>query len=114
MVSSQDFQPCHVYVQIHFLFNQRVPRTERFDLSVGKSLFIHILTGTNRAFTRHNLADEPLFILQCLEQISIKCSLCHVIIDLYFFVPVSLPDDTAVPLRHIGRTPSHIKMMNCN
>ena len=66
MVCFQHFQSCNIYIQVHFLLDLRVSCTKCLDLRIRKSLFIHIITGTNRRFAGHNLADELLLILQCL------------------------------------------------
>ena len=58
------------------------------------------------------MADKFLLIFKSLKEISVKSFLRHILIDLHFFILVSLPDDTAITLGHIGRPPAHIQMMD--
>ena len=112
MVRLQYFQPCNIYIQVHFFLDLRVSCTKCLDLRIGKSLLIHIITGTNRRFAGHDLADKLLLILQCLIEVGIKGSFRHVLINLHFFVSVSLTDDTTISLGHVRRPPAHIQMMH--
>ena len=112
MVSFQHLQPCNIYIQVHFFLDLRVSCTKCLDFRIRKSLFIHIITGTNRRFAGHDLADKLLLILQCLIEVGIKGSFRHVLINLHFFVSVSLTDDTTISLGHVRRPPAHIQMMH--
>ena len=112
MVCLQYFQPCNIHIQIHFLLNLRVSCTKCFDLRIGKSLLIYIITGTYRRFAGHDLADKLLLILQCLIEISVKGSFRHILINLHLFVSVSLTDDTTISLGHVRRPPAYIQMMH--
>ena len=112
MIRFQHFQPCNIYIQIHFLLDLRVSCTKCLDLRIGKCLLIHIITRTNRRFAGHDLTDKLLLILQCLIEVGIKGSFRHILINLYFFVSVSLTDDTTISLGHVRRPPAHIQMMH--
>ena len=112
MVRLQYFQPCNIYIQVHFLLDLRVSCTKCLDFRIGKSLLIHIITGTYRRFAGHNLTDKLLLILQCLIEVSVKSSFRHILINLYFLVAVSLTDDTTISLGHVRRPPAHIQMMH--
>ena len=112
MVSFQHLQPCNIYIQVHFFLDLRVSCTKCLDLRIGKCLLIHIITGANRRFAGHDLADELLLILQCLIEVSVKSSFRHILINLYFLVAVSLTDDTTISLGHVRRPPAHIQMMH--
>ena len=101
MVCFQHFQPCHINIQIHLFFNQRIASTQSFDFSIRKSLLIHIITGTNRRFTGHNLTDKFLLIFQCLIQIGIKSTLCNILINLNLLIFVTLTNNTSVSLSHV-------------
>ena len=114
MVRFQNLQPCHFHVQIHLLPDQRITCAERLDLRIGQRLLVHIVTGSDRRFAGHDLADKFLLVLQRLVQISIKGSLRHVLENLHLRVLVSLTDDTAIALRHIRRPPAHIQVMDGN
>ena len=112
MIRLQYFQPCNIYIQVHFLLDLRVSGTKCLDLCIGKSLLIYIITGTYRRFAGHDLADKFLLILQCLIEVGIKSSFRHILINLHFFVSVSLTDDTTISLGHVRRPPAHIQMMH--
>ena len=112
MVCLQYFQPCNIYIQVHFFLDLRVSCTKCLDLRIGKCLLIHIITGTNRRFAGHDLTDKLLLILQCLIEVGIKGSFRHILINLHLFISVSLTDDTAISLGHVRRPPAHIQMMH--
>ena len=114
VVSFQHLQPCHINVQVHLFLDERITGTQRLDLRIGQSLLVHIVTGANWRFGGHNLRNELLLVLQGLIQICVEGSLCHILIHLHFFVLIALTDDTTVSLGHIGRTPPHIQVVNCN
>ena len=112
MVCLQYFQPCNIYIQVHFFLDLRVSCAKCLNLRIGKCLLIHIITGTNRSFAGHDLTDKLLLILQCLIEVGIKGSFRHILINLHFFVSVSLTDDTSISLGHVRRPPAHIQMMH--
>ena len=112
MICFQHLQSCNIYIQVHFFLDLRVSCTKCLDLRIGKCLLIHIITGTNRRFAGHDLADKLLLILQCLIEVGIKGSFRHILINLHFFVAVALTDDTTISLGHVRRPPTHIQMMH--
>ena len=60
------------------------------------------------------MGDEPLLVLKGLEQVGIEGPFGDVVVDLHFFVPVALADNTAIALGHIRGLPAHIQVVDCH
>ena len=62
-VTAQNFQFCHLHVQIHLFPDARVTSTQSLDFSVRQSLLINIIAGAHGRLARHDLRNELLLIL---------------------------------------------------
>ena len=108
VVRFENLEPGHLDIQVHLLLDKRVSGAQRLDLSIAESLFVYVVTGSDGRFRGHDLGDEPLLVLKGLEQVGIEGPFGDVVVDLHFFVPVALADDTAIALGHIRGLPAHI------
>ena len=107
----QQSQSGYLYVQIHFLPNQRISRAQRLDLRIAERRFIHIVAGTNRTFAGHDLADKLLLILHGLPEITVEGSFRGVPVKMHLRIQVALPDDPAFPLLQIAGPPGTVQIM---
>ena len=98
VVCFQDPEFCHLHVQVHLFFDERIAGTQRLDLRIGESLLVHILTGAHRAFAGHDLGDKPLLVLQSLPEVGVKCPFRDVIINVNLFVLITLTNNSAIAL----------------
>ena len=111
MIGLHQLQPRNIHIQIHLFFYTGIAGTQRLDFSIRKRGFVHVITGTNRAFVGHDLRDKFLFVFDRLPEVGVKGGLCHIPIDEHFFIAVALTDDTTRTLLQITRTPGTIQIM---
>ena len=110
----QQSQSGYLYVQIHFLPNQRISRAQRLDLRIAERRFIHIVAGTNRTFAGHDLADKLLLILHGLPEITVEGSFRGIPVEMHLRISVALPNDPAFPLFQIAGPPGTVQIMQSN
>ena len=112
MVGFQNLELCHLHIQVHLLFDERISGAKCLDLRIGKCLFVYIFAGAHRGFTGHNLRDKSLFILKGLKQVRVKCPFRDVIEHLDFLIHIALTDDATIALGHITGFPANIQVMH--
>ena len=111
VVGFHQLQAGYLHIQIHTLFDTGVSGAQSLDFSKGKRRFIHIITGTDRRFRGHNLADEFLFVFHRLPEVGIKSSLRDIAVHMDKRVLVALALDTALALGKVSRTPRAVQIM---
>ena len=111
MIGPHQLQPGHIHVQVHLFLDSRITGTQRFDLRIGQCRLIHVLAGTHRALTGHNLADELLLVFYRLPKVGVKRSLGDVAVDGDFRVHVALTDNAACALLQITGPPGTVQIM---
>ena len=103
---------------LHFIFKHQlfldslITRTECLDLGISECLLVHIFAFSCRSFTRHDLRDKLLLILQSLITVCIERSFCYIAEDLNILILVTLSDDTSGALLQISWSPWYIKVMD--
>ena len=50
VVGFQHLQLCHLHIQVHLLFDERISGAKCLDLRIGKCLFVYIFAGAHRGF----------------------------------------------------------------
>ena len=111
MIGPHQLQPGYIHVQVHLFLDSRITGAQRFDLRIGQRRFIHVLAGTHRAFTGHNLRNELLLVFYCLPKVGVKRGLGDIAVDRDFRVHVALTDNAACALLQVTGPPGTIQIM---
>ena len=111
MVGFHQLQLGNLHIQIHALLDTGVSGTQGLNLGKGKRRFVHIIAGTNRAFAGHNLADEFLFVLHRLPEISVKSSLRDIAVHMDQGVFVALSLNASFSLGKVSGPPRAVQIM---
>ena len=118
MVCFGKFQLADIHIHLHLFLDVGISGCKRLYLCIGQCRLVHIFTGSDRRFARHDLAYEFLFVLNDLPGICVKRTLCNVFEYLYRHIfilkQISLPDNTSFPLFDIRRSPRTVQMMQCD
>ena len=111
MIRLHQLQTSDINIKVHFLFNSLVARTQSFDFRIGQCGFVNIVTGANRRFARHNLADELLLVFKGLPQVGVKSGFCNVTVNVNFGIHIALANDTTAALLKVAGSPRCVKVM---
>ena len=111
MVCFHQLQASDVHIKVHFLLDTLIARTQSFNFCIGQGGFVNVITGTDRRFARHNLADELLLVFKSLPEVSIKGCLGDIAVNVDFRIHVALSDDTTASLFKVARSPRCIKIV---
>ena len=101
IVGFQELQLGYLDLQIHLLLNGGIPGGQGLDFRIGQRRLVHILAGSGRTFTGHDLPDKSLLVLHRLPHIAVEGVLGHIPEDLHLRVVVALPQDAALPLLYV-------------
>lgn len=104
MAGFEQVEALHSHIQVHLLFDVGVAGTQGLDFRIGESGFVDVLSGSDRGFAGHDLADKLLLALHQLIEVTVKGVFGDIGVDLYLVVFITLSDDTALSLLEVGGT----------
>ena len=114
----QSFQLPQIAGQLHLHKDQGIAGCSSFHFGGIGSFGLHIVNNALEQIPLAELFNGGRFVLDSLPHSCVISLFCRVIVNGYrkivwiaFIKNIALPDDTAIPLLQIARTPRRIKMM---
>jgi hypothetical protein len=101
----------HLGIDVRFLDDQRIARSNGFHLGIGERGGVHILGAAHGRVAVHHLGDEAAFRFQRPPHAGVEAALGDIAENAHVFIRVALAEDAALTLLDVGGSPRRVEVM---